>query len=559
MTAHRTRSSGRDAPLSTTGRFRFRRTDTIGAAAAEDDGGFLKDCFVDTGALQLLEDIGDRRRIVLGRTGAGKSALLAILEQRRTGQVIRLSPEHLALTYVANSTILNFFGSIGVNLDPFFKLLWRHVLTVEILTHHFEHSAEPSKSLIERLRALFMGQSKHDKDMRKAIQYLEEWGKSFWQDTEFRVKEITSHVETKLNAELKATLGPKAAAVSGSAKSADRFTEEEKSELVSRGQDIISKAQVQDLHKVLRLLDSVLTDKQHGYYVIADGLDENWVEERLRYKLIMALMQTARDFNDVRHAKVIVALRRDLIERVFRLTRDSGFQEEKYQSLYIPLEWTKEHIIEVLDKRINYLITRRYTSAVVTHRDVLPRAFRKKPMGDYIYSIARRPRDVIAFFNTCLGAATNHTKFGAKDLRLAEGEYSRSRLRALADEWSGDYPTLMDFASILQRRSASFKLSTISDGEIEDLCLKVASEHPGGIGLAQLAMQVVDGVMSAEMFKCQMMKTFYQIGLVGLKLAPHETASWVDELGRAVSFPEINNQTSAVVNPSYHRALGVKG
>ncbi len=226
-----------------------------------------------------------------------------------------------------------------------------------------------------------MGPSKHDKDMRQAIQYLEDWGKNFWQDTEFRVKEITSHVETKLNAELKATLGAKAAAVSGSAQSVDRFTEEEKSELVSRGQDIISKAQVQDLHKVPRLLDSVLTDKQHGYYVIADGLDENWVEERLRYKLIMALMQTARDFNEVRHAKVIVALRRDLIERVFRLTRDSGFQEGEVSVIVYSLEWTKEHILEVLDKRINYLIARRYTSAVVTHRDVLPKAFKQKPIG----------------------------------------------------------------------------------------------------------------------------------------------------------------------------------
>ena len=51
----------------------------------------------------------------------------------------------------------------------------------------------------------------------------------------------------------------------------------------------------------------------------------------------MALMQTARDFNEVRYAKVVIALRRDLIERVFRLARDSGFQEEKYQSLYLPL------------------------------------------------------------------------------------------------------------------------------------------------------------------------------------------------------------------------------
>ena len=127
VNARRTQSSRRDNKLSRTERFRFKRTDSIGAAAAEDDGEVLKDCYVDTGALQLLQDIGDRRRIVLGRTGTGKSALLAILEQSQPERAIKLSPEHLALTYVANSTILNFFGSIGVNLDPFFKLLWRHV------------------------------------------------------------------------------------------------------------------------------------------------------------------------------------------------------------------------------------------------------------------------------------------------------------------------------------------------------------------------------------------------------------------------------------------------
>ena len=180
MTARRTQSSRRADQLSRTERFRFRRTDSIGAAAAEDDGEVLKHCYVDTGDLQLLQDIGDRRRIILGRTGAGKSALLAILEQSRPGRAIKLSTEHLALPYVANSTILNFFGSIGVNLDPFFKLLWRHVLTVEILTHHFEHRSEPSKSLFERLRALFVGPSKHDKDMRQAIQYLADWGETFW-------------------------------------------------------------------------------------------------------------------------------------------------------------------------------------------------------------------------------------------------------------------------------------------------------------------------------------------------------------------------------------------
>lgn len=44
--------------------FRFKTTDTIGAAAAEDNNEFLEACFVDTGALRLLEDMSDRRLIV---------------------------------------------------------------------------------------------------------------------------------------------------------------------------------------------------------------------------------------------------------------------------------------------------------------------------------------------------------------------------------------------------------------------------------------------------------------------------------------------------------------
>lgn len=538
--------------------FKFRSTDSIGAAGAEDDE-FLDQCFVDTGALDLLTDLTDRRLILLGRTGAGKSALLNILEKQRDSQVIRISAEHLALTYVANSTVLNFFGSIGVNLDPFFKLLWRHVITVEILQRHFgESPATTEPSLAERLKSYFIGISKEDKEMRQAVDYLESWGKSFWLDTEYRVKEIATQVEAKLESQIKATLGGKAAAIDASLSSGDRITESERAELHKRGQDIISQAQVQDLHRVLKLLDRVLADKQRSYYLIIDRLDENWVEERLRYKLIMALLQTAREFNEVRHAKVIVALRRDLVDRVFRMTRESGFQEEKYHSLYLPLAWTKAQLLEVLDTRIAALVRRRYTSTPVTHRDLLPTTFQGMPIDEYIFSIAKRPRDVIAFFNTCIVAATDQARLNASTLKLAEGEYSRQRLRALADEWSADYPRLADFAkALLKQRPTSFKLSTVDDALVRDVCLSIGAEDPSGIGLIQSAVQVVNGVMTAGEFKIVLARAFYHVGLVGLKTAAHEAESWVDEHGRSISTAEIGESTSVVVHPAFRRALGV--
>jgi len=539
--------------------FRFRKTDQIGAAGAEEDAEFLHSCFVDTGDLALLENLSDHRVIVVGRTGSGKSALLAKLADGKGENAISISPESLALTYVTNSTVLNFFTGLGVNLDPFFKLLWRHVLTVELLSHHFaQHGNREQKSLLDRLRAMFSGPSRLDKKMSQAVEYLEEWGKSFWLETEYRVKEITRKVETALDTELRARLGSKAAGIGSSIRTAEKLTDSERAELLSRGQDVISKAQVRDLHQVIELLDSVLADRQKGYYIVIDGLDENWVEERLRYKLIMALIQTARDFLEVDNAKVILALRRDLMERVFRLTRDSGFQEEKYQSLYLPLAWTRGQLLEVLDRRIGQLVARRYTKQRVAHRDVLPRQFRKMPIDRYIFSVTRLPRDVIAFFNTCIVTAADLAKLGSRELKIAEGEYSRSRLRALGDEWSGDYPGLLDFAMILQRRPASFKIKTMNDREIEELCLRTAIEIPGGRGmLQQHGMRVVECVLSAADFKVILMQIFYHVGLVGLKPQPHEAESWVDEPGKSISSAEISGNTSVVVHPTYRRALGV--
>ena len=309
----------------------------------------------------------------------------------------------------------------------------------------------------------------------------------------------------------------------------------------------------------MMLLDSVLNDRQKQYYILIDGLDENWVEERLRYKLIMALILTAKNFIRVENAKVIIALRRDLAERVFRLTRESGFQEEKYQSLYLPINWSKEELIDLLDKRINILVASRYTTDKLTHLDLLPKKINKQPVTEFFFERAGRPRDVIAFFNSCILAAKGAAKLKAAEFKNAEGEYSRARLRALADEWSADYPSLLDFAMVLRQRPRSFKISLIENKEIEELCLRIATESPDGQGiLQQHAMQLVNCVAPAEDFKIFLMQMFYRVGLVGLKLQPFEKETWVDERGRSISIAEISDTTSVVVHPAFQRALGIQ-
>ena len=543
--------------------FKFRKTDTIGAASAENDGEFLQSCFVETEEYEALKNKEDIRQIVLGRTGSGKSALLERLKQEGEDRVISIEPHNLALAYVSNSSVIKDFSNLGVNLDPFYKLLWRHVLTVEVLKKHFEsHPDIDKESWWNTFIGMFQNQTREDKDALQAVEYLRGWEKNFWVETEYRVKEITTKMEEKLTDQTRLDLKSPMFKAGSSAETLAVLSDEKKAEMVNRGQRVVSEAQIEDLSKVQDLLGRVLTDRQKSYYILIDRLDENWVEEKLRYRLIMALLDSVREIGRVPNIRVLVAIRRDLIERVFRIARDAGagFQEEKYQSLYLPLHWSPNNLIEILDKRINALVTRRYQrSKTVTHRDLLPKTVDKTSIMRFITDRSPRPRDVISFFNKCIEAAEGRPRLSKDTLKRAEGEYSRQRLRALGDEWHADYPGLLDFVSILKERPPSFSLNQVKHEEIEDLCLKSAIDHPDDSGvLREQARNVCDGLVDVNEFKRTMFMVFYRTGLTGLKLETFESVSWIDELGQGVSLSEINDTTGIVIHTTYRRALGIK-
>lgn len=540
--------------------FIFKKNESIGAAGAEEDSDFLSNCFVDTGDIRILERISDHRQIILGRTGAGKSALLARIAELHPKNVIQINPENLALAYVSNSTTINYFAEIGVNLDPFFKLLWRHVFVVEVLQKHFEERLNSKeKSFWDFLRLKFRGEAKEERTARAAIDYLESWSGKFWEETEFKVKEVTTKVEKELKEEIKAGLKLSDADISAGIYNKNLLTEEEKSELVARAQLVLSKAQIQDLSSIISLLQNVLLDKQKGYYIIIDRLDENWVEEKLRYKLIMALFLTARDFIKVENVKVIISMRKDLIDRVFKLTRESGFQEEKYESSYLRISWPKKALIEVLDKRINHLVRKQYTKESVTHKDLLPNEYCGLDITGYLCERATRPRDIIDFFNKCILAGAELSKLQNSEFSIAEGEYSKSRLRALRDEWSADYPELYEFSKILNQTPPSFKIRTFNYEKLESDCLDILTRDGEMNGpIATLAKRLIENQIAPSDFLKSVCQIFYKVGLVGLKLGSTESTTWVDENGRSVSLSEITEDTSIVIHPTYQRSLGTR-
>ena len=206
----------------------FRKGMHLGQPAAEDDEEYLLDCFIDNGNYHAAIDTTGPASILLGRTGAGKSALLRHIREDQEN-VIAISPEMLSLNFLANSKVIKFFEDAGVNLDLFYNLLWRHIFVVELLKRKFGIVNEDTqRSFLSRISTIFgMNKSK-----ARAFAYLSQWGEKFWNETEYRTKEFTSKLEGKLEAEL-STSNP---ILKGSIKSGSSLSDEQKVEVLYYGQ-----------------------------------------------------------------------------------------------------------------------------------------------------------------------------------------------------------------------------------------------------------------------------------------------------------------------------------
>ena len=262
-------------------KFIFRSNQIIGAASAESDEYYLNKCFVDTGDLYILQNCEDPRNILVGRTGTGKSALISRLYETED-HVLQISPESLSLAYISNSNVLKFFSEAGVKMDIFYRLLWRHVFCVEILKERFKiDSEERKKSFLEKLWSIIP----RNKQDEMALDYLKQWGESFWKETEYRIKEVATKLEQELQGSIEGKI-PDLISLSGVA--AKKLTEEQKEDVVYRAQEVVNKVQIKELSNVIRLIDKILlTDRQQKYFVAIDRLDEDWIEDNLRLRLIL--------------------------------------------------------------------------------------------------------------------------------------------------------------------------------------------------------------------------------------------------------------------------------
>lgn len=530
---------------------------SIGRNAAEQDDDFLFQCFEDNPMVSAVSDLNSPKSFLAGRTGDGKTAALRMILKNNEDYSSEVNLLDMALDYVSNSDILRFVSELGVDLSLFFQTLWKHVLVIEYIRLKFHIDSDvKSRSWFDSFGDFF----KNDPTQERALEYLRKWGGRFWITMDESISQVTDHYTKGLEAEL----GSELAAANAKVGYTRNLSKEKKTNFVHRAKQVLDSKQLAELSKVLLAL------KRYGggdagktYYVIIDRIDERWVDESIRFRLIGALIDALRSFGKIRDLKVIVAIRVDVLERVISETRDLGFQRDKFSDQSHRIRWTKEQLKSVVNKRIGLMCRRAYTKENVTFEHLFKNKVNGKRAFDYILERTfYRPRDLIIFVNECLVEAVHKGEITATDVKNAERTYSNQMVDSLVSEWASVFPSLK---SVLDKLSGKKTLGVLEDVIDEtflvDLCVMLESRGTHDPDAIKASVKNYFDNNSPGNYKnalCTIASALYTAGVMGLKLQSNDRYrfSYKDEpqLGQGA----ISLETKYQIHSAFHVALNTE-
>lgn len=168
----------------------------IGQNGAEHDDEFLFKCFVDHSAYSEITDINSPSTFLLGSTGAGKTAILRIINKQEEN-VSDLAVHDMAMNHIANSDTILFLKSLGVDLNLFFQALWKHVFCIEYikLATHARDKDQFQYKVSRLFDALTRGRSRE-----KLENFVANHEDQFWNTIDENVIELTESLEKEFNA-----------------------------------------------------------------------------------------------------------------------------------------------------------------------------------------------------------------------------------------------------------------------------------------------------------------------------------------------------------------------
>lgn len=533
--------------------------DNIGAVSAEKDDRFLFHCFYDHPAHREIITETTVRSILYGRTGTGKTAIVRYLEKNQK-HTKALDLSEVSLDYLVNSDAIQLLNDLDMDANVIFQAFWRYIICVAYIQLKYNLSDEgQSKRWTDNLLQRIRGKT----GQNRAAKFLAEHRGKFWVETDVILEEYAKGIDKEVHAQLGASLE----IWRSDAGWAKKQSQAKKVQLERRLKNVIKPEIVRELSDLMKILKQDQKADMKSFYILIDGIDENWIEERTRYKLIRSLIETQKTFRALTDMKLVISMRADIFDRALIEARDPSMQRDKLQDYKTTVAWSKPQLSNLVNSRIKELCKYKYTNGTVTFEDIFPRAVNDKRPFDYIIERTLiRPRDVISFINLCLKNASGKSEVSATDIKSAEGEFSRIFKRGLIDEWKSCSPSieiLLNGLVNLRRGSGSFEVF-MNRYDLEGVYLNVlefdgSRQHdPIYKLISQKSFSIEKDISKIELSKAILVE-LYRIGALGLK--PHTDGEhiYVFKGPAYIETSEITSDSSWYIHRGIRSALGVSG
>ena len=541
---------GSKKQLIQTKKFRFNKNFEIGSPDAETDR-ILFDVFVENDALQALIDTNNQKSIIIGRTGSGKSALLKYIEVK-IEHSSRIEPESMSLRFLSNSNILRYFERLEINLNFFYKVLWKHVFIIELLKLYFGEDLFKKQNFLESIADKFRNKSGKASNAKKeqAIQYLKKWSNEFWLYTEYRIKELEKNIETSFVAESGISIQDLILKLKSGNKESDKTI----TDIKYKAEKVINESQAAEIHEIINIMrEEIFINHSKRYYLIIDDLDKEWIPSTMRYNLIGAMIEVIKEFQLFSGVKIIIALRDNLYQLVFAGFKHKGGQREKFKPLYVNLEWEISELEELVEKRLSKI-----TDNAIKVKDAFNITHNDKSGFQYMLERTfQRPRDIISFVNHAIENANNKSYFSLDIIKKAEIYYSKDRLQAIEDEWGENFGDVHELFTFLIGKYNGFRLKNIKEEEFIHIYLGEDIEKKYKGDLLNIIKKWKNDDVKFGLFIKEILFILYNIGIVGIKRGPTFSIQFFYEKDADLGINDITNDAKIYVHKAFYSVLKI--
>lgn len=176
--------------------------------------------------------------------------------------------------------------------------------------------------------------------------------------------------------------------------------------------------------------------------VMLDRIDESWDGTDSSVVIVMALMHACVELTaNSKAVRPLVFLRENVFERVREMDREFA----RLETFVVPLEWTREMLSEMIERRLNVPLIAKYPLHGPTWDAYFEQSLSGESSQDLVFDFCQsRPRDVLIYCKYAIESAQRklRERIQIEDLHEARKVFSDNRLKELGDEYADNYPQL---------------------------------------------------------------------------------------------------------------------